>query len=111
MADSSNSTLAPSATPDTIEKFKINGIAPFFSSGDDGDEAIEEAHALLTFMVAAFEGSENATRGVNDPDDPITTMRPGIIATALEGISRLIALGHYRNDIFIRQLHASRGSN
>ena len=109
MADSSNSTLAPSATPDTLEKFTINGITPFFSAGDDGDQALEEAHALLTLLTAAFEASEHITNGVDAPHDPITNLRPGMIAAALEGINRLIALGCYRKGI--EDLQASGSAN
>ena len=111
MADSSNSTLAPSATPDTLENFTINGIAPFFSAGDDGDQALEEAHALLTLLTAAFEASEHITKGSDDPNDPITNLRPGIIATAIEGVARLVALGQYRNSIYVGSLQASGSAN
>ena len=110
--------LEPGARPvdtthalDTLEKFTINGVAPFFSAGDDGDQALDEAHALLTVLAAAFEASEQLTKGADNPDDPIMTMRPGIFATAIEGVARLIALGQYRNGIFIREFHASRGAN
>ena len=111
MADSSNSTLAPSASPEPIEKFKINGITPFFSAGDDGDQALEEAHALLTLLTAAFEASEHIAKGSDDPNDPITNLRPGIIATAIEGVARLVALGQYRNSIYVGSLQASGSAN
>ena len=110
-------TLATAATSpiashalDTLENFTINGIAPFFSAGDDGDQALEEAHALLTVLAAAFEASEHITKGSDDPNDPMTNMRPGIIATAIEGVARLVALGQYRNDIHVGTLQANRGA-
>ena len=109
--------LEPGARPvdtthalDTLEKFTINGVSPFFSAGDDGDQALEEAHALLTVLAAAFEASEQLTKGADNPDDPIMTMCPGIFATAIEGVARLIALGQYRNSIYVGMLQASRSA-
>ena len=109
--------LEPGARPvdtthalDTLDKFTINGVAPFFSAGDDGDQALDEAHALLTVLSTAFEASELLTtrQGATDGECPISTLRPKIFATAIDGINRLIALGRYRNDIYAETLRASR---
>lgn len=94
----------------TLDAFKINGVRQFMSPGDDADQCLDEAHALLTVLSTAFDLSEiyNGSTKPESEEDPLETLRPFIVARAIEGVTRLIGLGRYRNDIYVSQVRASR---
>jgi len=85
-----------------LEDFKIAGMTPFYSG--DGDELIAQAVSLLTLLTDAFEtasdiGSEVIVRDEIVSDNRLTSLPPGIIARALNGVNTLICLGQHFEDV------------
>jgi hypothetical protein len=78
-----------------LTELRINGVAPFNSIRDGRDMLIAETHALLTLLAAANDCANDAGAVAADA---LVSIRPGIIARALEGIASLIALSQHFED-------------
>lgn len=81
---------------DAMTSFRINGTTPFHSPGDNADEALAQAHALLTLLA----GAHNVCDAVTDAEaDAYDNIRNEITARALDGIGTLIAFAMHNHDI------------
>lgn len=79
-----------------LEQLRINGIAAFLEPESDVSYRIEEAHALLTILAAAYRVCDDADER---DTDTLLSLRPGIISRGLEGIATLLALGQHHADV------------
>lgn len=89
-----------------IVDLDIGGMKPFYSASGAAEDCLNEAHAMLTFMAAAYEISE----GIGDQtitgevdgllyENSIRTLRDTIKAQALNGIARIVATATYCNQL------------
>lgn len=79
-----------------LEQFKINGTTPFHSPGDTVDEALGQAHALLTLLSGAESVCDVVTY---EQGDAYESLRNGIQARALDGIGTLVAFAQFNLDV------------
>lgn len=89
-----------------IRDFKLNGTSPFRNHANSADQRIEEAHALLLTLSAAFASADDAKE--RTPGE----VRPTIVAQALQGVATLVALAQHHTDVHAFETHrnAAAGS-
>jgi hypothetical protein len=75
-----------------LTNFEINGITPFHSPADNAEEALAQAHAILTTLAGAEQVCDRITE---DEADGYDNIRHAITGRALEGIATLIAFAQF----------------